>query len=1137
MRYNTDFEENALQVRQTLKIVAVKDNYNNTIYYKYNESDGNLSKIIDTYGREITFTYGNNSTEISYFDTEAQTNRTIKYEHEDLPASALNNDSPLKYKGIKRLKVTNQNGETTIYDSRVTENISYKNYSIPDINSLPNMYGVQAKTNMGSNIERIIYPNGLESRYRYKCIYLGNADTAISRSVYALEDSYDTFEGKVFNHKTYKFDCDTQKSKNSVTITEHNEALDNTTISVYNNKGMLTDSTTSENGKSSGSASTSVSNSYNSVTGMLQSRTEKTNGISTETKYEFEDGYHNLLKSTVHGEKKIDYTYHFRNGKMTDIPLSVKYSYQYKDKYYDPTNITYIADFIQTTELTSDSKSVKSETVTQKNAVKAKKEYDYDESGRLTASTQWTNDTNADGNLDTNDSFIKTEASYSTTEDKTLKYTDFVSDVINVDGENEGDSQRVCEYNIHGSPILLTDSYGAETQTEYDALNRPVKYTYDNGAVKTIEYNDIQMYTIVTDEAGVKTKNNYDVFGNIIEKSRFIDNEWKVLVKYEYDLGERVISKTVYNDDNTGTREEYSYDAISQITEKKVYELPSKLLYTEKYEYDAVEGDDSRYDDTTAVTKTTTAADNTQTAQEINYYDELGRLVKTELTDGDTTLTSRAEYDYLDRKIKETDPSGNVTSYEYTYDGNVSKQTDAAGNIMTTEYDLAGNAVAVTDANGNTSLTEYDKMGRVIKTMTPFDGSVYAVSKTYYDKNSNVIKQANARSSNQWDTKEYQYDSMGNVIADITLGSTTGDMVVQYSYDLAGRVSEMVKGLSGYSEDTSGGAVTHYTYNNAGYLSVMTDPMGYSEYYNDYDYNGNLLSKQDKNGNVFNYKYGPYGILETSVENSGEAKEYTYNNIGQLTEKTAVTSEGEHITEKYKYDAFGRLTETTDDNNKIQTYTYDNNSNILEYKLKEGNVVNNAIEYTYNSLNRLTSMENNDIITSYTYDPNGNLTEKATDKGLVTEYVYNKAGFITSMKNMKNDTVNDSYKCRYYQNGMKISEESTHIGPDNVQQNSLYKTYYYDDLGRLKVEFAVQNNNAFYNSTYSYDLRGNRISSYISKDNSVGTEVNYTYDLNDRLADSTFEDRIFGQTDTTTGGTHYRYDNNGNMLSEQKYTY
>ena len=78
----------------------------------------------------------------------------------------------------------------------------------------------------------------------------------------------------------------------------------------------------------------------------------------------------------------------------------------------------------------------------------------------------------------------------------------------------------------------------------------------------------------------------------------------------------------------------------------------------------------------------------------------------------------------------------------------------------------------------------------------------------------------------------------------------------------------------------------------------------------------------------------------------------------------------------------------------------------MEYKLKEGNVVNNAIEYTYNSLNRLTSMENNDKATAivHTYDPNGNLTEKATDKGLVTEYVYNKAGF---------HNFNEKYEERY----------------------------------------------------------------------------------------------------------------------------
>ena len=86
------------------------------------------------------------------------------------------------------------------------------------------------------------------------------------------------------------------------------------------------------------------------------------------------------------------------------------------------------------------------ETVTQKNVVKSKSKYDYDTSGRLTAATQWTNDTNADGVFNENDSFIKSESSYALTENNTLKYTDFVSDVVNVDGENRGnvsESMRV----------------------------------------------------------------------------------------------------------------------------------------------------------------------------------------------------------------------------------------------------------------------------------------------------------------------------------------------------------------------------------------------------------------------------------------------------------------------------------------------------------------------------------------------------------------------------------------------------------------------------------------------------------------------------------------------------------------------
>ena len=49
-----------------------------------------------------------------------------------------------------------------------------------------------------------------------------------------------------------------------------------------------------------------------------------------------------------------------RNKEYTDTPASVKYSYEDKKDYYDPTNITYTADFTKTTELTPDGKSVQS---------------------------------------------------------------------------------------------------------------------------------------------------------------------------------------------------------------------------------------------------------------------------------------------------------------------------------------------------------------------------------------------------------------------------------------------------------------------------------------------------------------------------------------------------------------------------------------------------------------------------------------------------------------------------------------------------------------------------------------------------------------------------------------------------------
>lgn len=232
--------------------------------------------------------------------------------------------------------------------------------------------------------------------------------------------------------------------------------------------------------------------------------------------------------------------------------------------------------------------------------------------------------------------------------------------------------------------------------------------------------------------------------------------------------------------------------------------------------------------------------------------------------------------------------------------------------------------MSVTDANGNTTNTLYDKLGRVIKVQTPFDDTVSGETKTYYDKNSNVIKTAVRKEGNEYQTEEYKYDNMGNRIAAIS-GDDDETTVVQYEYDTANRMTKMITGLTAYSENPTGGAITTYQYGTNGFLSKVTDPMGKSEEYPQYDYYGNVTEKIDRNGNVFDYTYGAYGV---KIDNSwgGAKKENVYNSLGQIIKTINNNENGKTVEESCAYDPFGRMTSMTSSDGTVQNYTYDSNS-------------------------------------------------------------------------------------------------------------------------------------------------------------------------------------------------------------------
>lgn len=1109
---------NAPKSVHRMYIIAVEDEYGNQIRYEYGDNYGKITKIIDTYGREININKIENGTQISYYDDLSQENKTITYKAETLPASELDNDSPLKPKEVRRFTVTNQEGEKTIYDAREAEVLNYYYSSRSgDMTSAADPQEEDIELSWGYNIERIIYPTGAESRYRYKCIYPINYYAKVRSGVYAVDASYDIVNGKEENKKEYSL----KNAGMKITQTCTNNAADTKSILEYNDEGLLSSVNITPQSKTTPYKKIEYTySSHNNPTKIVTNE----NGTKNTITYSYSFNNPNMLASESNGLSSVTYDYHSRemNYEGIENPKTVQTDKVKKTTYNKVSGSTSVEDYNIITELTSDKKAIEYVKTIQNNIVKAQVKYEYDGEGNVTAIKQWTDDTNSDGVLDENDDIITLSNTYTVTTQKTRKASNTVSNVLNADGVNEGNVTSEYSYNIYGSPISQKDSYGTVTTVEYDDLNRPVKYNMPNGATRQIEYHTAQNYILVTDEAGIITKIEYDGLGR--NKAKYIKDgsTYKKIEEYSYDSVGRLSNKTTYQDEGKGIDEDYQYDNLNRLTARWVDEMGGKMSYVEMYTYNNTS--------TGTVVSKGIAMSNATSAIEKSYYNQYGQLTKTESISNGTTLTNTYEYDYQGRVIKETDSNGNSTTYEYAYDGQVTKQTNAKGDSVSTVYDLAGQAVSVTDANGNTTNTTYDKLGRSIKVDTPFDDTVSGETKTYYDKNSNIVKTAVKRSANVYQTEEYKYDNMGNLLATIANDGKT-DIVTQYQYDTANRITKMITGLSAYSANPTGGALTQYSYNSLGYLAKTIDPMGMEETYNSYDRAGNVLSVTDKNGNTMHNEYGPYGLVKSYFDNLPETKEYTYDDLGQVTAIKSVNADEQSVEETYEYDAFGRLVNSTANDGSVQNYTYDSNSNVTLYQLTKDEDVKNSIDYTYNNLNQLTTLTNNGIITSYTYDANGNLTKKVLNNGVNTNYTYNKAGLMTYMESKKGSNVYTYSDCTYLLNGLLSRVDMPY---DANPSEGKIKYYSYDNAGRL-ISDNITNAAGFpVDNTYEYDLRGNRVKMVSSPADEDETEtINYEYDLNNRLLNE--NSHIYDEYHNTNSysSTRYYYDNNGNMTAKQ----
>lgn len=237
-------------------------------------------------------------------------------------------------------------------------------------------------------------------------------------------------------------------------------------------------------------------------------------------------------------------------------------------------------------------------------------------------------------------------------------------------------------------------------------------------------------------------------------------------------------------------------------------------------------------------------------------YDECGRLLFTDMMDGETKVGSEYfnEYDEHGRLIATGFMVGETRTKETTY-----------------EYDEKGRPILQKDAGGTISL-EYDEQDRIVKRVrtwwTQNDTTWYA-----YDEEGNLIEQIyKPADMNFWDKYTWEYNEYGDVIKrtiqTISLEGNSQNIVDTVvhtygnkEYDENGNLTKVVYGngsYDAYEYDEAGNEIKYTSYHAANDFVI---------FYYTYDENGNMTEyrREDETG-ITGYMYTIYDAYGNELE-------------------------------------------------------------------------------------------------------------------------------------------------------------------------------------------------------------------------------------------------------------------------------
>ncbi|MCS3417545.1 RHS repeat-associated protein [Pseudomonas sp. BIGb0450] len=623
------------------------------------------------------------------------------------------------------------------------------------------------------------------------------------------------------------------------------------------------------------------------------------------------------------------------------------------------------------------------------------------------------------------------------------------------------------------------------------------------------------------------------------------------VVSYTYDDAWRLVEAT----NAVGESERYRYDDQQVILERQLaggasffweWERSGKSARCIRH-WASFSQMDTRYawDDNGSVT-----VHNADGSQEVYVHDQRARLVQRIDPDGAEHFKS---YDDKGRLTVEQDPLGAVTAYQYDEAGRlialfpgddaptsyehdngfvrVVRRGDAVWKYLRNDQ---GDITRKTDPDGNYTEYTYTKHGKLSGVWHPDNSS----QRFIWNERGQLIEEKLASGG----VRRYRYNDLGRQVACVDEHSA----LTQYQWDAVGRLLKVIQ---------PGGATREFSYNPYGKITAERDELGRVTRY-EYADGLHLISRRiNPDGTQLKYRYDNARLLLTEIENEvgetyrldyhangliqqeigfdGRRTAYVYDLAGHLLEKTEYGDDGSQLVTGYQRDGAGRLVRKTLPDRSIVDYTYDRLGNLLS--VDDGHW---PLHYEYDVQNRLTAEHQGWGTLRYGYDECGQLNYlRLPDNNRLT-FHHDKGGDLATIA----------------LNGNPLTSHLFKSGREHQrQQGQLLSHYHYDDQGRLHAHAITQQEQRHQRRQYDYDKRGNLTRILDTRKGQHDyhydpldrlTRADHSHDLQERFVHDPagnllMQDRVGpsvvkGNRLLMQGDRHYDYDAFGNLLSERR---